>query len=111
MGYQDLFLAPLPGSIAWGEYSRVCLFGLSLSNFYLLLVVFYLYLWVGNAKYQKKIVVPTTPMDEEPVKIYHTTEAFYLDHLRSLCARVETPTSLVEGKYLDDRACYVRHCI
>ena len=42
------------GAIAWGEYSRVCLFALSLSNFYLLfLVVFYLYLWVGNAKYQK----------------------------------------------------------
>ena len=31
------------GVIAWGEYSRVCLFALSLSNFYLLfLVVFYL---------------------------------------------------------------------
>ena len=42
------------GAIAWGEYSRVCLFALSLSNFYLLfLVVSYLQLWVGNAKYQK----------------------------------------------------------
>ena len=87
------------GAIAWGEYSRVCLFALSLSNFYLLfLVVFYLELWVGNAKYQKKLVVPTEPMVEERLKIYHTPEAFYLDHLRSLCARAETPTSLVEGK-------------
>ena len=31
------------GAIAWGEYSRVCLFALSLSNFYFLfLVVLYL---------------------------------------------------------------------
>jgi len=47
-------------------------------------------------KIPKKIVRPTTPMVEEPLKIYHTPEAFYLDHLRSLCARAETPTSLVE---------------
>ena len=50
-------------------------------------------------------------MVEEPLKIYHTTEAYYLDHLRSLCARAETPTSLVEGKSLDEHACYVRHRI
>ena len=62
-------------------------------------------------KIPKKIVVPTTPMVEEPLKIYHTPEAFYLDHLRSLCARAETPTSLVEGKSLDEHACYVRHRI
>ena len=62
-------------------------------------------------KIPKKIVVPTAPMVEEPLKIYHTTEAFYLDHLRSLCARAETPTSLVEGKSLDEHACYVRHRI
>ena len=53
-------------------------------------------------KIPKKIVVPT-------LKIYHTVEAYYLDHLRSLCARAETPTSLVEGKSLDEHACYVRH--
>ena len=34
-----------------------------------------------------------------------------MDHLRSLCARAETPTSLVEGKSLDEHACYVRHRI
>ena len=62
-------------------------------------------------KTQKKLVVPTTPMVEEPLKIYHTTEAFYLNHLRSLCARAETPTGLVEGKSLDEHACYVRHRI
>ena len=50
-------------------------------------------------------------MVEEPPKICHTTEAFYLDHLRSLCARAETPTSLVEGKSLDEHACYVLHRI
>ena len=50
-------------------------------------------------------------MVEEPLKIYHTPEAFYLDHLRSLCARAETPTSLVEGKSLDEHASYVRHRI
>ena len=50
-----------------------------------------------KCKIPKKIVVPTEPMVEEPLKIYHTPEAFYLDHLQSLCARAETPTSLVEG--------------
>src|SRR4051812_7492671 len=60
-------------------------------------------------KIPKKLVVPTEPMVEEHLKIYHTPEAFYLDHLRSLCARAETPTSLVEGKSLDEHACYVRH--
>ena len=50
-------------------------------------------------------------MVEEPLKIYHTPEAYYLDHLRSLCACAETPTSLVEGKSLDEHACYVRHRI
>ena len=34
---------------------------------------------------------------------------FYLDHLQSLCARVETPTSLVDGKSLDEHAHFVRH--
>ena len=58
-------------------------------------------------KITKKLVVPTAPMVEKPLKIYHTTEAFYLDHLRSLCARAGTPTSLIEGKSLDEHACYV----
>ena len=58
-------------------------------------------------KIPKKLVVRTKPMVEEPLKIYHTTEAFYLDHLQSLCARAETPTSLVEGKSLDEHACNV----
>ena len=56
-------------------------------------------------------MVPTEGMVEEPLKIYHTTEAFYLDHLWSQCAWAETPTSLVEGKSLDEHACYVRHRI
>ena len=38
----------------------------------------------------------------DPLKV------FYLDHLRSICARVETPTSLVEGKSLDEHAHFVR---
>ena len=46
--------------------------------------------------------VPTKPMVKEPPKIYHTTEAFYLDHLRSICARAENPTNLVEGKSLNE---------
>ena len=48
-------------------------------------------------------------MVEEPPKIYHTTEAFYLDHLRSICACAENPNSLVEGKSLDEHACFVQH--
>ena len=48
-------------------------------------------------------------MVEEPLKIYHTPVAFYLNHLRSLCARAETPTSLVDGKYLYEHAHFVRH--
>ena len=36
-------------------------------------------------------------------------KVFYLDHLRSLCARAETPTSLVDGKSLDEHAHFVRH--
>ena len=66
----------------WGEYSRVCLFALSLSNFYLLFLVVFLSLVMGRKrKIPKKIVVPTEPVVEEPLKIYHSTEAFYLDHL------------------------------
>ena len=57
----------------------------------------------------KKLVVPTEPMVEEPLKIYHTAEAYYLDHLRSICACAETPTSLVEGKSLDEHAHFVHH--
>jgi hypothetical protein len=60
-------------------------------------------------KIPKKLVVLAKPMVEEPPKIYHTAEAFYLDHLRSLCARAENPTSLVEGKSLDEHAHFVRH--
>ena len=41
-------------------------------------------------KIQKQLVVPTSPIVEEPLKIYHTAEAFYLDHLQSLCTRAET---------------------
>ena len=32
-----------------------------------------------------------------------------MDHLRSICARAENPTSLVEGKSLDEHAYFVRH--
>ena len=39
----------------------------------------------------------------DPLKV------FYLDHLRSLCACAETPTSLVDGKSLDEHAHFVRH--
>ena len=33
----------------------------------------------------------------------------YLDHLRSLCSHAETPTSLVDGKSLDEHAHFVHH--
>ena len=90
------------GVIAWGEYSRVCLFALSLSSFFFAVLSCFLTLVMGRKrKIPKKLVVPTEPMVEEPLKIYHTPEAFYLEHLRSVCARAETPTSLVEGKSLD----------
>ena len=39
----------------------------------------------------------------DPLKV------FYLDHLRSICARAETPTSLVDGKSLYEHAHFVRH--
>lgn len=39
----------------------------------------------------------------DPLKVFH------LDHLRSICARAETPTSLVAGKSLDEHAHFVRH--
>ena len=39
----------------------------------------------------------------DPLKV------FYLDHLRSICACAETPTSFVEGKSLDEHAHFVRH--
>src|SRR3990170_642468 len=39
----------------------------------------------------------------DPLKV------FYLDHLRFVCARAETPTSLVEGKSLDEHAHFVSH--
>ena len=50
-------------------------------------------------------------MVEESLKIYHTPEAFYLDHLRSLCARAETQTSLVEGKSLDEHSYFVHYLL
>ena len=65
------------GAIAWGEYSRVCLFALSL-NFVLL---FSISTYGSETQNTKNLVVPTKPMVEEPPKIYHTTGAFYLDHL------------------------------
>ena len=61
-----------------------------------------------KCKIPKKLVVPIKPKVEPP-KIYHTPEAFYLDDLRSLCAHAENPTSLVEGKSLDEHAYFVRH--
>ena len=39
----------------------------------------------------------------DPLKV------FYLDHLRSICNRADTPTSLVEGTSLDEHAHFVRH--
>ena len=36
-------------------------------------------------------------------------QVFYLDHLWSICAHDETPTSLVEGKSLDEHSHFVRH--
>jgi hypothetical protein len=42
-------------------------------------------------------------------KIMDPIKVFYLDHLRSICARAETPTSLVEGKSLNEHAHFVRH--
>ena len=39
----------------------------------------------------------------DPLKV------FYLDLRQSLCARAETPTSLVDGKSLDEHAHFVRH--
>ena len=62
-------------------------------------------------KIPKNLVVPVKPLVEEPPKIYHTTEAFYLDHLRSICARAENPTSLVEGKSSNEHAYFVRHLL
>ena len=59
-------------------------------------------------KIPKKLVVLAKPMVEGPPKMFHTAEAFYLD-LRSLYARAENPTSLVEGKSLDEHACFVRN--
>ena len=38
----------------------------------------------------------------DPLKV------FYLDNLRSLCVCAETPTSLVDGKSLDEHAHFVR---
>ena len=39
----------------------------------------------------------------DPLKV------FYLDHLQSIRAHAKTPTSLVEGKSLDEHAHYVCH--
>ena len=36
-------------------------------------------------------------------------QVFTLNHLRSICGHAETPTSLVEGKSLDEHAHFVRH--
>ena len=57
-------------------------------------------------KIPKKLDVLAAPKVEEPL-VFRTTEEYYLDHLRSLCARAENPTSLVEGKSLNEHAYYV----
>src|ERR1041385_409546 len=36
-------------------------------------------------------------------------DMFYLDRLRSICARAKNPTDLVEGKIIDEHAHYTRH--
>src|ERR1041384_7485093 len=36
-------------------------------------------------------------------------DMFYLERLRSICARAKNPTDLVEGKSLDEHAHYTRH--
>ena len=57
-GISRPFLAPLPGSHSVGEYFRVHLFALSLSSFYFQYqVVLYLFVWIGDANYKKKLVV------------------------------------------------------
>jgi len=61
-----------------------------------------------KCKIPKKLVVLAAPKVEEPL-VFRTTEEYYLGHLRSTCARAETPTSLVEGKSLNEHAYYVRH--
>ena len=61
----------------------------------------------SKCKIPKKLVVLAKPMVEEPPKIYHTAEASYFDHLRSLCACAKNPTSLLEGKSLDEHAYFV----
>ena len=48
-------------------------------------------------------------MVEEPPTIYRIAEAFYLDHLPSVCARAKNTTSLVEGKSLNEHAYFVRY--
>ena len=40
----------------------------------------------------KKLDVLAAPKVEEPL-VFRTTEEYYLDHLRSICARAENPTS------------------
>jgi len=47
-------------------------------------------------------------MGAEPPK-YGRMDTFYLDRLRSICARAKNPTDLVEGKSLDEHAHYTRH--
>src|SRR4051812_26888564 len=47
-------------------------------------------------------------MGVEPPK-YGRMDTFYLDRLRSICARAKSPTDLVEGKSFDEHAHYTRH--
>ena len=66
---------------------------------------------MGRTQHTKKIVVPTEPMVEEPLKIYHTPEAYYLIIFDPYVLVLKPQLSLVEGKSLDEHACYVRHRI
>ena len=67
----------------------------------LFLVVFYLYLWIWNTKYQKKLGVLATHGDGEPPK---TLDARYVQDIMYYFDNPEkTPFNYVMGDTLDQR--------
>ena len=67
------------GAIAWGEYSRVCLFALSLRRFYLGSKLFSIFSCGYGTRNTKKIGVLAAHGDEEPPK---TLDARYVENVK-----------------------------
>ena len=88
-------------AIAWGEYSRVCLFALSLSNFIQCSKLFSIFSYEYGTRNTKKIGLLATHGDGEPPK---THDAHYVKDIMHYFNNPEkTQFHYIMGDTLDQR--------